>query len=70
MQIILKVHNNVNFFVFDFDFIVSYVCIKNKILGKIIFDWTIMGGATIILRCLRTKRNKYFFKIGQKIFIF
>jgi hypothetical protein len=29
-----------------------------------------MGGATIILRSLKTKQDKTFFKIAQKFFIF
>jgi hypothetical protein len=30
------------------------LCIYYKILGKNFFDWTIMGGATIIPRSLKT----------------
>jgi hypothetical protein len=35
-----------------------WLCINNKILVKIFFDWTIMGGATIIPRSLKTTRNE------------
>jgi hypothetical protein len=45
------------------------LCINNKILVKKFFDWTIMGGATIIMRSLKTTRNEKIFKIGQ-IFLY
>jgi hypothetical protein len=35
-----------------------YLCINDKILVKKFFDWTIMGGATIIPRSLKTGRNE------------
>jgi hypothetical protein len=38
------------------------------ILGKKFFDWTIMGGATIIPRSLKTTRNEKIFELGQKMF--
>ena len=58
----LKVHQNDNFFGFDFEFcpISLLVMQKKKILGEIFFDWTIMGGATIIPRSLKTTRNEKF----------
>ncbi len=34
------------------------------------FDWTNMGGVTIIPRSLKTTRNEKFFKIGQNFFLF
>ncbi len=34
---------------------------NNKIFGKKNFDWTIMGGAAIIPRSLKTTRNEKFF---------
>jgi hypothetical protein len=37
-------------------------------MGKI-FDWTIMGGATIILRSLKTTRNNKIFQARPK-FVF
>jgi hypothetical protein len=37
-------------------------------LGEKIFDWTIMGGATIILRSLKTNRNKKNFRDRQQFF--
>jgi hypothetical protein len=56
----LKVHKNENFFGFDFEFcnISMLVMHYNKILVKKIFDWTIMGGATIIPRSLKTTQNE------------
>ncbi len=33
-------------------------CINNKILGEKNFDWTIMGGATILSRSLKTSGTK------------
>jgi hypothetical protein len=41
-------------------------------MGENFFDWiwTILGGATIIPRSLKTKRNKKHFKTGQFFFIF
>jgi hypothetical protein len=45
------------------------LCRNNKILEKIFFDWTIIGGATIIPRSLNTHKTrgmKKIFKIGQK----
>jgi hypothetical protein len=48
------------------------LCLNNKILGKKIFDWTIMGGggATIIPRSLKTTRNKQNFQDRPKKFLF
>jgi hypothetical protein len=46
------------------------LCINNKILGKKIFDWTILGGAMIIPGSLRTTRKEKNFKIGQIFFYF
>ncbi len=37
---------------------------------KKIFDWTIMGGATIILRSLKTTRNEKNFQDRPKNFLF
>jgi hypothetical protein len=34
------------------------------------FDWTITGGATIVPRSLKTKRNKEFFQDRAKKFYF
>jgi hypothetical protein len=53
----LKVHKIENFFDSDY-----------KILVKNFFDWTIMGGATIIPRSLGLRGMKNIFKIGQKFF--
>jgi hypothetical protein len=47
-----------------------YLCINNKILGKNFVDWTIMGGATIIPRSLKTTRSKQIFQDSQKYFLF
>jgi hypothetical protein len=44
------------------------LCINNKILVKKFFDWTIMGGATIIPRSPRTTRNEKKFQDRPKIF--
>ena len=68
----LKVHKTENFFDSDLEFVLflCQLCINNKILVKHFFDWTIMGGATIIRRSLKTKRNEKIFKIGQKNFYF
>ncbi len=40
------------------------------ILEKKCFDWTIMGGATIIPRSLKTTRNEKNFQDKQKKFFF
>jgi hypothetical protein len=40
--------------------------INNKILVKHFFDWTIMGGATIIPRSLKTTRNEKHFQDRPK----
>jgi hypothetical protein len=37
---------------------------------KKFFDWTIMGGATIIPRSLKTTRNEKIFQDRPKIFYF
>jgi hypothetical protein len=56
----LKVHKNENFFGFDFEFCTFSVFVmqNNKILVNIFFDWTIMGGAMIITRSLKSTRNE------------
>ena len=66
----LKVHKIENFFDSDFEICVIslLVIINNKVLVKHFFDWTIMGGATIIPRSLKTTRNEKTFKIGQSYF--
>jgi hypothetical protein len=46
------------------------LCINNKILVKKIFDWTIMGGATIIPRSPRTTRNEKNFQDRPNFFLF
>ncbi len=70
----LKVHKIENFFVSDFGICVISllvtVCINNKILGKKFFDWTILGGATIIPRSPRTTRNEKKFQDRPKKFLF
>jgi hypothetical protein len=43
------------------------LCINNMILEKIFFDWTIMGGAAIIPRSLKTKRKKKIQERPKKI---
>ncbi len=48
----------------------SYLCINNKISVKIFFDWTIMGGATIIPRSLKTTRNEKNFQDRPKNVLF
>jgi hypothetical protein len=53
----LKVHKIENFFDSDY-----------KILVKNFFDWTIMGGATIIPRSPRTTRNEKHFQDRPKNF--
>jgi hypothetical protein len=47
-----------------------YLCINNKILVKIFFDWTTMGGATIIPRSLKTTRNEKKFQDRPKKILF
>ncbi len=44
--------------------------VGKEMLGKNIFDWTIMGGATIIPRSLKIRGTNKFFKTGQNFFIF
>jgi hypothetical protein len=39
-------------------------------LGIQFLDWTIMGGATIIPRSLKTTQNEKKFKIGHNFFLF
>ncbi len=46
------------------------LCINNKILVTNFFDWTIMGGATIIPRSLETMRNEKIFQDRPKKFLF
>jgi hypothetical protein len=43
---------------FEFCIISLLVMLKIKILEKTNFDWTIMGGATIVPRSVKTKWNK------------
>ncbi len=43
---------------------------NNKILGEIIFDSIIMGGALTIPRSLKTKRNNKFFQDRPRFFLF
>ncbi len=45
------------------------LCIKNKILVKNFFDWTMMWGATIISRSLKTTRNENLLKIFFKSYM-
>jgi hypothetical protein len=54
----LKVHKNENFFGFYFEFCTI----------SLLVDWTIMGGATIISRSLKTKQNKKKFQVRPKFF--
>jgi hypothetical protein len=70
-RIYLKVQRNENFLASILNIVLfhCYLCINNKILGKIFFDWTIIGGATIIPRSLKTKRNKKKFQ-DRPIFFF
>jgi hypothetical protein len=46
------------------------LCINNKISVKNFFDWTIMGGATIIPRSLKTTRNEKIFQDRPKKILF
>jgi hypothetical protein len=58
-----------NFVLFHCFYLFIYLYyINNKILGKKFFDWTIMGGATIIPRSPKTTRNEKFFQDRPKIF--
>jgi hypothetical protein len=67
----LKVNKNDNFFGFDFEFCTnSMLFMHNKILVKNFFDWTIMGGATIIPRSPKTTRNEKNFQDRPKVFYF
>ncbi len=68
----LKGHKNENFFGFDFEFctISMLVMHNNKILVEHFFDWTIMGGATIIPRSLKTTRNEKKFQDRPKKILF
>ncbi len=65
----LKVHKNENFLASILNFVL-FQCINNKILVKNMFDWTIMGGATIIPRSIKTTRNEKNFQDRPKKFIF
>jgi hypothetical protein len=66
-----KVHENENFFGFDFEFctisLLVMQCINKKIFGKKLYDWTIMGGATIIPRSLKTTQNENNFQDRPKM---
>ncbi len=44
--------------VLEFALFLFQLCINNKILVKHFFDWTIMGGATIIPHSPRTTQNE------------
>ncbi len=70
----LKAHKNENFFGFDFEFCTISMIVMhkycNKILVKNFFDWTIMGGATIIPRSPRTTRNEKNVQDRPKFFFF
>jgi hypothetical protein len=68
----LKVHKNENFLASILNFVLfqCYLCINNKILVKIFLDWTILGGATIISRSLKTTRNEKNFQDRPKFFFF
>jgi hypothetical protein len=46
------------------------LCLFVKILEIKFFDWTIMGGATIIPRSLKTKQNKKNFQDRPNFFFF
>jgi hypothetical protein len=50
-------------------FIVSYAEII-RFWGKTFFDWTIMGGATIITPSLKTTRNEKNFQDRPNFFLF
>ncbi len=52
-----------NFALFD-----GWLCINNKILGIQFFDWTTMGGDTIIPRSPKTTPNEKKFQDGPKNF--
>ncbi len=47
-----------------------WLCINNKILVNKFFDCTILGGAMIIPRSLRTKRNEKNFQDRPFFFFF
>ncbi len=61
----LKVHKIENFFDSDFG-----ICVISLLVVTKFFDWTILGGATIIPRSPRTTRNEKSFKIGKFFFFF
>ncbi len=69
---LLKVHKNENFFGFDLEFCTISMLVMDKKLdfGEKFFDWTIMGGATIISRCLKTTRNEKTFQDRPKFIYF
>jgi hypothetical protein len=46
------------------------LCINNRILGKIFFEWSIMGELRLFRVVLRLRGIKKFFKIGQFFFFF
>jgi hypothetical protein len=68
----LKVHKNEIFLasILNFVLFLCKLCINNKILVKNVFDWTIMGGATIIPRSLKTTRNEKNFQDRRKKILF
>ncbi len=69
---VLKVHKIEIFFASILKFVIflCQLCQNIKILGKHFFDWTILGGATIIPRSLKTTRNEKNFQDRPKIFYF
>ncbi len=66
----LKVHKIENFLtpILEFALFLCQLCKSKKILVKHFFDWTIMGGATIILRGPRTTQNEKKFQDRPKDF--
>jgi hypothetical protein len=62
----LKGVQELEVFASDFEFCTIYI----KIFGKIFFDWSMMGGATIVPRSLKTKRNRNFSRWARIFFIF
>jgi hypothetical protein len=69
----LKVHKNENFdsaSILNFVLFHCKLCKNNKILGNNFLNWTIMGGATIIPRRLKTTGNKKKFQDRPNFFLF
>ncbi len=69
---ILKVHKIEIFLtpILEFALFLCYKCRNNKILVNKCFDWTIMGGATVIPRSPRTTRNEKNFQDRPKRIFF